>query len=213
MPQEDEVTSYVSCTSGTTNSVSESDNESVGKGSDSVIVGEEEVPEVINVPKNANIPRENCILVEPDENVVVKQKAQVVKPQFPKESEDPFFKKQFVKQSQHPNVKGKSNQFQENKYPHQHVRFQSRGSYQHVPIVRKFVERRKCFHFDEQGYIYDHCPYKAEGKRFVDPSLAKPFNEVSGNSQGHGSDSLSIKKFAEKNVVSQEVSRVKENVS
>ncbi|KAI3810669.1 hypothetical protein L1987_20291 [Smallanthus sonchifolius] len=77
---------------------------------------------------NANIPRENCILVEPDENGVLKQKVQVVIPQFSKEgdvyeqeSEDTFFKKQFVKQSQHSNVKGKGNQFQENRYHHQHV--------------------------------------------------------------------------------------------
>ncbi|KAI3815492.1 hypothetical protein L1987_15161 [Smallanthus sonchifolius] len=112
---------------------------------------------------------------------------------YEQESEDPFFK------------------------------FQSRGSYQHVQIVRKFVERRRCFHYDEQGYIYVHRPYKAEGKRFVDPSLAKPFmkprtfvhnvdnsrkvlkskmlvrNDVSGNSQCHGSDSPSIKKRRRKN--------------
>ncbi|KAI3712686.1 hypothetical protein L1987_71248 [Smallanthus sonchifolius] len=42
MPQEDEVTSFVSCTSVSANYVSDSERESVGKSSDSVIVVEDE---------------------------------------------------------------------------------------------------------------------------------------------------------------------------
>ncbi|KAI3773970.1 hypothetical protein L1987_48510 [Smallanthus sonchifolius] len=128
IPQEDEVTSYASCTSCAASSVSDSEvseSESVGKG------------------------KENCILIEPDEDLVVESKVQNMKPQFPKgfkkvkfvkvgnmqqevskiemisnkdfienkifeetdvyeqECADPFFKKKFVKRSQQYDVNGK----------------------------------------------------------------------------------------------------------
>ncbi|KAI3814214.1 hypothetical protein L1987_18962 [Smallanthus sonchifolius] len=66
IPQEDVVTSYVSCTSVYANSVSDSENSengSVEKGVDSVIVEVEELSEELCVPKNEDISRENCILV------------------------------------------------------------------------------------------------------------------------------------------------------
>ncbi|KAI3815798.1 hypothetical protein L1987_15480 [Smallanthus sonchifolius] len=169
MPQEDEVTSYVSCTSGTANSVSESDNESVEKGFKKmkfVKAGnmQQEVSKIEKISNKDFI--ENKIFAEADV--------------YEQESEDPFIKKHFVKQSQHHNVKGKSNHFQENIYPHQHA--------------RTFV-------------------HKVDNSRKVLKSKMLVKNDVSRNSQRHGSDSPSIKKFFKKNVVSQQVSRVKENVS
>ncbi|KAI3825017.1 hypothetical protein L1987_06492 [Smallanthus sonchifolius] len=67
--EEEEVTTYVSTTSVSADSVSDSDsteNSSVRKGVDWVIVEVEELLEELFVNKNDNIPRENCILVELD---------------------------------------------------------------------------------------------------------------------------------------------------
>ncbi|KAI3825043.1 hypothetical protein L1987_06518 [Smallanthus sonchifolius] len=80
MPQEDEVTSDVSCTSGSAKSVSDSENESVEK-------------KVV----------ENCILVEPDEIVVVTVMKKVISmiivhtKQKEKRFTDPSLAKPFVK--------------------------------------------------------------------------------------------------------------------
>ncbi|KAI3744864.1 hypothetical protein L1987_57960 [Smallanthus sonchifolius] len=90
MPQEDEVTSYVYCTSSSANIVSDREKRetvSIKKDVDDGIMEEEELSEELCVPKNQNIPRENCILVEPD--ILVQ------------ESEDPFFKRNFVKKQQY----------------------------------------------------------------------------------------------------------------
>ncbi|KAI3824969.1 hypothetical protein L1987_06442 [Smallanthus sonchifolius] len=126
---------------------------------------------------------------------------------YEQESEDPFFKKKFVKQPQQSDVKGKSNQYQENRYPGQHVRFQSRSSYQQ------------------------------KEKRFVDPSLTKPFvkpnsfvnhvdkprndvksmvfvnKDVYGSFQVYRTYNSSVKKIVKKNDVSQQVPRVQDRVS
>ncbi|KAI3797599.1 hypothetical protein L1987_32859 [Smallanthus sonchifolius] len=98
MPQEHEVTSYASCTSVSTNSLSDSENSAndlVEMGNDSVIAEEEELSEVVSVTKNANIPREKCILVELDAHVDVKPKVQTIKPKL--ELPNGFKKVQFVK--------------------------------------------------------------------------------------------------------------------
>ncbi|KAI3810993.1 hypothetical protein L1987_20707 [Smallanthus sonchifolius] len=82
MTHEDEVTSYVSCTSVSTNSVSDNENVSVKKGVDCVIVEDEELSADLCVPKNVNISRENYILVEPD--VPIEPKPYVKQVIFPK---------------------------------------------------------------------------------------------------------------------------------
>ncbi|KAI3776832.1 hypothetical protein L1987_46622 [Smallanthus sonchifolius] len=76
--------------------VSDSENSehvSFDKGVDCVIVEDEELSEHLCVPKNENIPRENCILVEPDISIKISEEAKM----YEKEAKDPFFKRKFVK--------------------------------------------------------------------------------------------------------------------
>ncbi|KAI3744737.1 hypothetical protein L1987_57828 [Smallanthus sonchifolius] len=98
MPEEDEVTTYVSTTFVSADSISEegsTKNSLVGNGVDWVIVEDEELSEELLVTKNANNHRDNCILVEIDVPVVVKPNVSTVvtKPKIPKT----FKKIQFVK--------------------------------------------------------------------------------------------------------------------
>ncbi|KAI3805276.1 hypothetical protein L1987_27503 [Smallanthus sonchifolius] len=81
MPQEDEVTSYVSCASSSANSVSESDKSdsgSIKKGIDDGIMEIQELSEEVHVYKNKNIPSKNCILVKPDSPVQVEVKVEKI---------------------------------------------------------------------------------------------------------------------------------------
>ncbi|KAI3815662.1 hypothetical protein L1987_15340 [Smallanthus sonchifolius] len=128
MPQEDEITSYVSCTSVCADSVLESENNENGsaeKGIDCVVVEDKELSEDLCVPKNENIPRENCILfvksgdmkqeVSKIENISNKdfiknnifEKAEMNE----KETKDSFFKRKFVKKPQQSGSRGFGKRF------------------------------------------------------------------------------------------------------
>ncbi|KAI3827790.1 hypothetical protein L1987_01874 [Smallanthus sonchifolius] len=129
-------------TSVSANSVSDSENNENGlveKGVNCVIVEEDELSEELCVSKNANIPRENCIIVEPDLPVEIFEEAEA----YEEESKDPFFKIKFVMKPPWSGSKNIGNHSHEVQYKKKHLRFQSEGRSQYTYDVKLSENQRR----------------------------------------------------------------------
>ncbi|KAI3819729.1 hypothetical protein L1987_13577 [Smallanthus sonchifolius] len=155
----------------------ESENGSVGKRVDWVIVEDDELSEELFVNKNANIPRENCILVKPDVPVVSKAKVLTVmaKPNIPKTFKKIHFvtagdMNQEVQKIEHIS----NSEFIENKIFEKVEKYEreSKDSF----FRRKFVKKpQQSSSRGFVGNVHEVDSKKQHGKRLIDPSLARPF--------------------------------------
>ncbi|KAI3775964.1 hypothetical protein L1987_45724 [Smallanthus sonchifolius] len=105
-------------------------------------------------------------------------------------SEDPFFKKQLVKQPKQSDVRGKDNQFYENRYPRQHI-----------SLANPFVNSKPVGPKDDKTRnVVKSMVFVKKKTRNVVKSMVFVKKDVPESSIVHGMHNSSVKNFVKKNV-------------